>query len=251
MRPRISPGPPSVSVPSITHHSRPGAQLNGGPGIRPTAVTPWRGAVQRCSWLVLLVAVLACLPTSSAADGETNDIGACLSSDQVWLLVMDADGAVLANQCVGTPGDGETALREGGMAIGRGRSDLVCTLDGHPEQCPRTFTGEFWHYYYSFPGEGYDFADLGPRARTPRPGTIEAWCYNAQDERKCTPPELSIVVDGVQLNSAADLIDPETTSNEPVSGASGSPIALAGTVAALVVGGAGFWWWQRRHRALL
>lgn len=275
MRPRIHPEQPIARRAHITHHRRTdvragrgprgipqdpsrflprtSGQQDGGPGNYPAAENPWRGAAQRCLWLALVVIALACLPTPTAADGDgkSNAIGACLSSDQVWLLVVDADGAMLANQCVGTPDDGEAALREGGLAIGRGRGDLVCTLDGHPERCPRTFTGPFWHYYHAVPGEGYVFANLGPRARTPRAGTIEAWCYNAEDEKECTPPELSIVINGTQINPAAGLMNPEPTSNEPVSGVSGSPVTLVCTLIALVAGGTGFWWWHRRQRALL
>ncbi|GAB3819987.1 hypothetical protein GCM10028820_24830 [Tessaracoccus terricola] len=182
-------------------------------------------------WLVLAPALAA------GADGGGHDVESCTSTGQVWLLVQDETGRVLANQCVGTPASGAAALRAGGLDFETSRGGVICSVAGNPAECPRRFTGQFWQYWHSEPAGPWVFADKGPTNRTPRPGSLEGWCYNTTDERRCTLPEPGAVADlGV-------------TTNPPVSGsASGSPVALIATVTVLAAGGVGFWLWNRRRR---
>lgn len=177
------------------------------------------------------------LPQPSLAD--SNAVGACLAADQVWLFVVDADQRVLANQCVGTPANGEQALRDAGVVIEYGRNDLICTLAGYPEECPSSFDGSFWNYHHASLGEGWRFSDLGAASYEPQPGSIEGWCYNGPDDNRCEPPHLRVVIDG-ELHAppgvAEDaLADPELIVRAPVPPPSPLPLATILSVAALVL----------------
>ena len=216
-------------------------------------------------WLALLVRTVLVLllaltlhPSAAHADDVpnpppsavgTNPVGACLGAEQVWLLVVDVDGEVLANQCVGTPSSGEEALARGGMQIRFSKGRLICSLSGHPEQCPATFTGSYWNYHHGAAGEPYSYAKEGASSRRPAPGGIEAWCYNAPDQKSCEPPPLTIISGGQQVPvpgvAAADYIDPPITANEAVPVPASTPWALIGTAAVILVGVLAMLWWRR------
>lgn len=223
------------------------------PAPRVTGLTGWfRWGPPRWvhQWLVLATALVlvALSSTDAGAESGTNDVGACLDSGQVWLLVVDVDGRALANQCVGSPTTGQAALLAGGMRISATRSGIICALNDSPEVCPRTFRGQFWHYFHAEAGEPYTFSDFGPSSRVPTPGAIEAWCYNAAEQRRCTPPVLSIVVNGIELNPVAEAVHLATTANEPATAETGSPAAVIATTSALGLGAVALWLWHRRNR---
>lgn len=209
--------------------------------------------------LGLLLALAVSVPAPALADEPpsappsapgSNGVGACLDADQVWLLVVDVDGQVLANQCVGTPSSGEEALARGGMQIRFSSGRMICSLSGHPEQCPATFTGSYWNYHHGRPGAPYTFSQEGANGRRPSPGDIEAWCYNAPEEETCDPPLLTIVSGGTQVPvpgaPAAEFVDPAVTANEAVPVPSTTPWALIGTGAIIAVGIVALWLWRRR-----
>lgn len=218
----------------------------------------WLALLTRAGLGLLLALALAVPATAHADEPPTvppsapgsNAIGACLDADQVWLLVVDIDGEVLANQCVGTPSSGEEALARGGMQIRFSSGRMICSLSGHPEQCPATFTGSYWNYHHGRAGAPYTFSQQGASARTPAPGDIEAWCYNAPEEESCVPPLLRIVSNGKQVPvpgvDAEDVVDPPVTTNEEVEVPSTTPWALIGTGAVIAVGIGALLWWRRR-----
>lgn len=195
-------------------------------------------------WLAGAVALAACTLPAHAGDG-TNDIGRCLEAGEVWLLVVDADGEVLGNQCVGRPSSGSAALHAGGLEIGYGQGKLICTIAGHPERCPTNFDGRFWHYWHGGLDQRYRFSGTGADQYEPPPGSIEAWCYNQPGERRCTPPAPSILIDGVQRNPTDEVVDLATTHHEPVS--PGSPTSLLAVVGVLAAGAAASLWLRRRR----
>ncbi len=197
-------------------------------------------------------------PLAAHADGESNAVGECLSSDEVWLLIVDEEGSVIANQCVGTPATGIAAIEAAGVAIGYDSSNFVCTLGGHPSECPASFNGQFWNYWQGSAGAEYAFAQTGPAESVPAGGTIEAWCYNKADEEGCTPPTLKIVQNGTEVAPAAGA----TAQDLPVTGAEATQGEAAeeetpedsGTMGWIVVGiavvavGAGLIAWQVGRR---
>ncbi|HMR50386.1 MAG TPA: hypothetical protein PKE40_14245 [Arachnia sp.] len=177
--------------------------------------------MSRRIWAALLGALvlsfsLFAAPTTARADGESNEVGACLASDQVWLLVVTDTDEVLANQCVGAPANGTEALTEAGLELVRDSSNFICTIGGHPEACPAAFNGQFWGSYSGAPGQEYAFAMVGPDENVPAPGTIEAWCYNAPGTTECTPPYLTIIQDGQEIAAPEGV----TTQDLPVTGGS-------------------------------
>ncbi len=209
--------------------------------------------------MALVLSVFMLPFTWASADGtyqpppavpSSNAVATCLAAEQVWLLVQDIDGEVLANQCVGTPSSGEEALANGGMQIRFGNGRLICSLSGHPEQCPATFTGSYWNYLHGEAGTPYTYSQEGAANRTPGPGTIEAWCYNEPDEESCTPELLTIIRDGEQITvpgaSPADYIDPVVTSNEAVPVPASTPWALISTGVLIVLGALVLLGWRRR-----
>ncbi len=180
----------------------------------------------------------------------SNAVGSCLAADQVWLLVVDGDGGVRANQCVGTPASGEEALARGGMQIRFSKGRLICSLSDHPKQCPAAFTGSYWNYHHSRSGERYTYSKEGAATRRPDSGTIEAWCYNGADEKSCTPPLLTIVSGEQQILvpgvDAADYVDPAPTLNDAVPVPASTPWAFIGTGGIITVGIVALLWWRRR-----
>lgn len=190
-------------------------------------------------------------PVPGSADDGANGIGTCLGSGQVWLLVTTEDGDALANQCVGTPASGLDALAAGGMKLELSKGGLVCTIGGHPEDCPRTFTGTYWAYYQGAPGQDYHYSDEGAGTAVPRPGTIEAWCYNKPTEERCSPPQLHIAMDGsvVAPPAGEPAKDLAVTHNAAVDLPSGTPWPTIVVVALGVIGFAGIALWRRRATA--
>lgn len=228
------------------------------PDMHPRArTTRWPALLVRMS--AVLLALLVGFPAFALADEVyeppplapgSNAVGSCLAADQVWLFVADADGVVLANQCVGTPASGEEALARGGMQIRFSTGRLICSLSGHPEQCAATFTGSYWNYYHGKAGAQYTYSKEGAASRRPSPGDIEAWCYNGPDEKSCIPPLLTITSAEQRIPvpgaDTADYVDPAPTTNEAVPVPASTPWALIGTGAIIVVGIAALLWWRRR-----
>lgn len=173
-------------------------------------------------FLAALITVLALTfalfssPSTARADGESNEVGACLAAGEVWLLVVTDSDEVLANECVGTPATGTDALVAAGLELGRDGDNFICSIGGHPAQCPAVFAGQYWGSYMGAPGAEYAYAQLGPDENEPQAGTIEAWCYNKADEAECTPPYLTIVQDGQEIAAPAGV----TTQDLPVTGTS-------------------------------
>lgn len=210
------------------------------------------------SSLIALLCALLTLPSPAAADGgQTNAVGRCVTDGNVWLLVVDENSDVLINECVGTPESGADALESTGVAVDRTDKGLLCSIGGHPDECPHTFTGQYWNYHHAEPGAAWTFADKGPNQRTPAPGSMEGWCYNRAEEEQCTPPVLEVVIDGeVQLAGGltpADVTDIPVTNlaEDPgdVRMRSDAPVAwVAGAITALaVIGGAAFVVLRRRR----
>lgn len=230
------------------------------PDMEPgTRIGYWLGLLARTG-LGFLLALLLCIPPLAHADSTpsappsapgSNGVGACLEADQVWLLVVDADGTVLANQCVGTPVSGEDALARGGMQIQFSGGRLICSLSGHPKQCPATFTGSYWNYNVGGAGTSYAYSKEGAASRRPVAGDIEAWCYNTAEEKSCTPPLLTINSGGQQVlvpgAPAADYIDPPVTANAAVPIPATTPWAVIGTAAIILAGIVALLWWRRRN----
>lgn len=154
------------------------------------------------------------------ADGA-NAVGACLDDDQVWLVVVDDEGNVLANQCVGTPESGEAALDTAGLERTVDSDGFICAIGNHPDPCPETFTGQYWGYYTAAAGEQWGYYEVGADQSEPQPGTIEGWCYNSADEEFCNPPLLQVVIDDTTVLgegvTEADLVELEVTAEQPTS----------------------------------
>lgn len=174
-------------------------------------------------FLGLVAALLGALP--AAADGAgVQTLDECLVSGQVWLVVIDDTGTAHSNQCVGEPANGEQALADGGISIGLGKSRFICTLDGYPDSCPSAASGDYWTYFQGTSGGSFTYSDKGAATSTPIKGGIEAWCFTGGDEKRCTPPTID------ELEALA------VTANAPVAVPAGTPWAVIGVVAVLVVG---------------
>ena len=192
---------------------------------------------------------LAPLPQPSAAG--SNAVGACLETGQVWLFVVDEQQRVLSNQCVGTPASGEDALRLAGLATTDTRGGYICTIGGHPEECPARFEGEFWNYHHAAAGERWVYSDTGAVEHRPAGGTIEGWCYNDEDESRCTMPNLRVVIDGeARIPSGvaeADLIEPAPVILAPLPPPPPIPwTTVAGIGAVVALGGPALFVARRR-----
>lgn len=209
--------------------------------------------------LTALLILLLVLPSPARADDiytppapapGSNAVGSCLAAEQVWLFVVDGDGEVLANQCVGTPASGEEALARGGLQIRYSSGRLICSLSGHPEQCPAAFSGSYWNYHHATPGEKYTYSKEGAATRRPPSGGIEAWCYNADSKNSCTPPLLTIISGDQQILvpgvEAADYADPAPTRNDAVPVPASTPWVFIGTGALVAAGIVALLWWRRR-----
>lgn len=227
----------------------------------------WSAVIVRS--LMLLLIAFSLTPSTAHADETyqppsiapgSNAVGACLAADEVWLFVSDIDGEVLANECVGAPATGEEALTNAGLEIGYDDGGLICTLDGHPAQCPATFNGSYWNYHHAGSGEEYEYAQEGAGTRQPVLGTIEAWCYNQPEDESCTPPLLTITQNDEQVlvpgAESGEYVDPALTSDaaetatpaEDSSSTTGTPLALiiTGAVVVIVALGLLVWWLRRR-----
>ncbi|MFT3887434.1 MAG: hypothetical protein QM713_04630 [Arachnia sp.] len=206
-----------------------------------------RAAVRLLAGLVVLL--LAALPSSARADEGDNEIGACLGSGQVWLLVITDGDQVLANQCVGTPSTGIDALARGGMRLGFGKGTLICSIGGYPDPCPTTWTGAYWAYFQGSPGKDYTYSSLGAESATPVGGAIEAWCYTVPPAKSCTPPQLEIVQGGAAVappsGSARAL---PVTQNPAVSPPSSTPWPTLIVAAVVVAAAVGLVLWKRSSR---
>jgi hypothetical protein len=147
---------------------------------------------------VLLGTVLgALLLTGGASDPEVTavspaTVGECLGAGQVWLHVQTDDERVLRSECVGTPATGQAALAAAQVDTRESKGGYLCTLAGYPETCPTSFTGQYWQYWYADALDAeWSLSQKGAGTRSPAPGTIEGWCYNADDEKRCELPRLS------------------------------------------------------------
>lgn len=177
-------------------------------------------------------------PVAQPSKPGSNPVGACLQSGQVWLYIVDVDGTVVANQCVGTPSNGEAALQAANVAIGRDKGGFICSLGGRPDPCPASFDGSFWNYWHASTGQPWVFSPKGANEWKPKPGSIEGWCRNSKETKRCTPAPLRVVIDGApQLPSGvaeADLIDPPVVMPEPAS-QDGLPVGTVVAVGLIVV----------------
>lgn len=154
--------------------------------------------------LRLLIALVVALASASAATGASaaplpeqsgNAAGRCLASGQVWLLIVTDTGRVIANQCVGNPKTGEQALRNAGVSFThKPDAGYICTIGGYPEVCRKKFNGQYWTYYQAQGTGDYHYSDWGANVYKPKPGAVEAWCYNKPDEYRCVPPKVKIVM---------------------------------------------------------
>lgn len=133
----------------------------------------------------------------------------CLAAGKVWVYVTYSDGSVLANTCVTEHSTGLAALKAAGVTTGKDSKGFVCSLDQHPNPCPKAFNGQYWNYYSSTDGKKFTYYQTGADASKPKAGSIEAWCYNKKSEKSCTPPTLSLTADV-----------PEAGSSSPAAGAS-------------------------------
>lgn len=205
---------------------------------------------------LLTFAGLGALPAH--ADGDSNEIGACLAADQVWLLVMKDDGAPIANECVGNPASGVEALTNAGITLQFGKGEMICTMDGHPETCPAVFDGSYWSSYQGAPGKEYTYATVGPTESKPVGGTIEAWCFATAEAGECMPPQLNIVQGGAQVAppAGATAVDVELTGQSQADDAPADDANGGGTPWGLIAGGVvvalaavGLLLWQRTRRS--
>lgn len=189
-----------------------------------TGTTARRGVLARLTALLALtfVALMAALPAPARADGTDNEVGACLAADKVWLLITTETDEVIANECVGNPATGDEAIANAGVPVVLGDMNMICTLGGHPAECPKTFAGAYWAYYQGEPGKEYAYAQVGPAEAKPVGGTIEAWCY-ATDNKECTPPQLKIVQGGTEVAPPAGT----TAVDLKLTGAAASPSPTA------------------------
>ncbi|TQL63247.1 hypothetical protein FB460_1049 [Propioniferax innocua] len=136
----------------------------------------------------LIVVVLTAGGASAHAEGDGGAVGQCLVEEKVWVSVVTEEGEYLANECIEPTGNGEDALAATGVEIQHDDGGFICSIGGHPEPCPATFNGQYWHYYHGAEGQDWEMSMTGAAEHQIEPGTIEAWCYNAEGEEQCTPP---------------------------------------------------------------
>lgn len=197
---------------------------------------------------VLFAFSLIAAPLTAQAETTAADqVGACLSADNVWLLVVDEDTNVIANQCVGTPATGVDALTEAGVKLGYDANNFICSMNDHPAPCPATFNGQFWNYYQGTVGKDYAFSQVGANESKPAAGSVEAWCYNAAGEESCTPPTLAVVQDGAQATvgtgQALDLpvTGSDADSQDSLTASNNVGLLIIGIGAVAVVIGLAIW----------
>lgn len=156
-------------------------------------------------------------PSSGSASASAySTVEDCTGAGQVWLVVSDDEGRVMANQCVGTPENGTAALEAAGLAIGRDSSgQFICQIGDYPSECPTTYD-KYWNYYHAEPSGTWIYSQEGADTFKPEAGWIEGWCYGST----CTP-------EGIEGGAA-----PQVSSAEPATGdASESPSAAESTAA--------------------
>lgn len=153
----------------------------------------------------------------------------CMEMDRVWVSVVTEDGEYLANRCIDPPDSGEEALTAADVETTHQSDGSICAMNAHPDPCPTSFNGQYWHYYQAAAGQDWQFAQVGPSDSTPQPGTIEAWCYNAEGTEQCTPPSQAEMADGPLTEVRSD------TGEEDAGDQGGLPVTPIVIVIAAVV----------------
>lgn len=172
-------------------------------------------------------------PSPTAPAGPT--VAECLSSGDVWLVIETDTQVVLRSECVGRPATGQDALRAAEVATTNAKGGYLCTLAGYPARCPHTYRGQFWQYWHAGGGGApWEFSTKGAGDYSPRPGSIEGWCYNAAGSDRCRPA-LPALTDG-----PSPRVDPPP--------AVGPDIDVTVWLAAGVLGITGVIFWIVRHR---
>ncbi|MGK2308937.1 hypothetical protein [Cutibacterium sp. V970] len=172
-------------------------------------------------------------PSPSVGTGQATAIDDCLNTRKVWVFVITDDEKVLANQCVDSPSTGADALEKAGITIGRNKSGLICTMNDHPETCPKTFNGQYWAYYHaSGAGAVWGYSKKGADQYTPTAGSIEGWCYNRPTTKSCTPPTLAA---GSTEGSSFQLTNNSAKKAQNTDFSSHSPIATISVIAIVVI----------------
>ena len=177
-------------------------------------------------------------PSPSAETGQAKAIDDCLNANNVWVFVITDDQKVLSNQCVNSPSTGADALKKAGITVGKNKSSLICTMNNHPETCPKTFNGQSWAYYHaSGAGAAWDYSEKGADQYKPAPGSIEGWCYNKPKTKSCTPPKLAAgSAGGASFQLTGD--NTKKTQNADTSSDNGSksgPVATIVVIAVVVI----------------
>lgn len=122
----------------------------------------------------------------------SRSVGECLAAGEVWLHIQIETAQVLRSECVGSPANGTEALASADVATTLSSGGYLCTLAGHPEQCPRRFAGQYWQYWHvDSLGTPWTYSQWGADEHEPKPGSIEGWCYNRTGESRCVLPTLS------------------------------------------------------------
>lgn len=192
--------------------------------IARTRTRRFRTAAAVATGLLAATQLAGCSGSSSsdssgqATAGSYSNVEDCTGAGQVWLVVSTDEGRVLANQCVGTPGNGTAALDAAGLAIGRdSKSQFICQIGDYPSECPTTYE-KYWNYYHAKPGGTWFYSQEGADTYKPEAGSIEGWCFGSA----CTPegiegsaaPQASSSSSGSSSSTGAE------SSGEPSSAAS-------------------------------
>ncbi|WP_316669022.1 hypothetical protein [uncultured Propionibacterium sp.] len=171
--------------------------------------------------LIAAVSLAGCSGSSSDSSSSGpasaySTVEDCTGAGQVWLVVSNDEGEVMANQCVGTPENGTAALEAAGLSIGRdSSSQFICQIGDYPAECPATYD-KYWNYYHAEPAGTWFYSQEGADAYKPEAGWIEGWCYGST----CTP-------EGVEGDAA-----PKTDTSVPATGdASQTPSAAESSAA--------------------
>jgi hypothetical protein len=128
-------------------------------------------------------------PPEESVPGTARTVGECTRAGQVWLVVVTDTDEVLRSECVGTPRTGRDALTAAGVAVTTGPGGYLCTLAGHPQDCPNRYDGTYWQYWHAEgPGTEWIYSQKGADEHRVAAGSIEGWCRNPRGERHCTPP---------------------------------------------------------------
>jgi len=170
--------------------------------------------------------------------GTAATVQDCLSTGQVWLLVVTERGRRLRSECVGSPATGMAALTAADVRTSTASGGHLCTLAGHPEACPRTFDGQYWQYWHA---DGlaapWRYSDKGAESYSVPPGSVEGWCRNRSGEERCRLPALD---PDERPMAAVDLHHDQPAA----SWAAASWAAASGVV--VLLGAAGVLWLRRR-----